>query len=220
LFILSANKNIVPFVIITLLLVLGAFSYDKSDFEDPTPIIKPPKIKIKPNDFNKKTVPVQLLTLNTKPSTPTSTGNIAENLHGRFFYDRAEFYIIKEPKNKIHSSSINSITLVYLDDVLCKTKYSLSSNIVDALIKKHGAFNITGYDLANKELISLEEVMIEKNGYFELNKKLDNYQLSWQSKNTELVYRANSNLEQPIFDYTERRIDYENRLRVIEYTSQ
>ncbi len=174
---LSPNRKIVSFVIITLLLVLGAFSYEKADFEDSTPIIKPPKIKVKPNNFNKKTVPIQLLTLNTKATTPTSTGN-AENLYGKFFYDRAKFYIIKNPKNRLHSSSIKSVTLVYLDDVLYKTKYSLSSNIVEELLKKYGVFNIVGYDFTNRDIISSEKVMSEENGIFVLNKKLDNYQLN------------------------------------------
>jgi len=59
-----------------------------------------------------KNVPKQLLALNTKLISSSNEGDIKENLYGKFFYDRAEFYIIKNPKNKIHSSSIKSITFV------------------------------------------------------------------------------------------------------------
>lgn len=177
-----------------------------------------PQIKLNPNNLDKKNIPKQLLVLNTNPVSSTAEGDIKENLYGKFFYDRAEFYIIKNPKNKKHSSSIESITLVYLDDNLFKTKYSLSSNIVEELIEKYGVYEISGYDFDNRGLISTEKVMIEKNGAMMLNKKLDNYQLTWQLETKEIIYRVNSRLEEAIFEFTERRKDYKNRFRDIEYT--
>jgi len=59
---------------------------------------------------------------------------------------------------------------------------------------------------------------LEKNDSFLLNKKLDNYQLTWQLENTEIIYRVNLQLEEAIFEYTERRRDYKYKFRAIEYT--
>jgi len=51
---LSSNEKIVSIIIIALLIVLGGFSYDKSDFESSTEILATPQIRVKTNNLDKK----------------------------------------------------------------------------------------------------------------------------------------------------------------------
>ncbi len=215
------NTKTVHKIIILLLILLGVISYDRSDFKTTN---HPPELTAKenelpPDNFDKKDVPKELLTLNTKPVYRNSQGDIKENLYGKFLNDRAEFYTIKNPKNKIYSSKIKSITLVYLDKNLYKTKYFLASNIAPTLIKKYGELTIIGFDIKNRTIIdSLNKTALQKST-IALNKKIDNYQLYWKLDNLEMIYRVNLRANQPIFELTKRRKDYEIAFRILELSN-
>ncbi len=215
---MASNNKLVFIIIIGLLLVLGIVSYDKSDFTNTSEAIAAPAIIKKPaNSFNKKKIPQKILTLNTKPTYTSAQGNIIENLHGRFLGDRAEFYIIKNPKNKIHDSPITSVSLVYLDAYLYKSKYILTNNIVLELIKQHGAFTISGYDFINRDIIADEKLLIKNNGMDYLNSKLNNYLLRWDIGDSEIIYRVNSTIG--LYEYTKRRKDYKITFWSIEHSN-
>ncbi len=198
--------------------MLGIASYDKADFVTTSQAIAATAIIKKPaNSFNKKVIPQKILTLNTKPTYTSAQGNIIENLHGRFLGDRAEFYIIKNPKNKIHNSPITSVSLVYLDAYLYKSKYVLTNNIALELIKKHGAFNISVYDFINRDIIANEKLLVKKNGVDYLNSKLNNYLLRWDIGDSEIIYRVNTTTG--LYEYTKRRKDYKTTFWSIEHTN-
>jgi len=74
-------------------------------------------------NFDNKEVPEKLLTLNTPPTATSTQEDIEENLFGKFFCDRAEFYVIKNPQNEVYATRPESITLFYLDGELRQTKY-------------------------------------------------------------------------------------------------
>src|SRR3990170_3931863 len=64
------------------------------------------------SSFNHQQVPPSLLTLSAQAQKEVAdkTQLPKENLYGKFFGERAEFYIIKEPKNKLYEAKVKSLT--------------------------------------------------------------------------------------------------------------
>ena len=54
---------------------------------------------------------------------------LGKDLFGKFFQERAEFYIIEDPNKTIYNHPVKSITLYFLDGKLSKTKYELDADI-------------------------------------------------------------------------------------------
>ena len=165
--------------------------------------------------FDNKEVPEKLLTLNTNPKDESSEANIDENLFGKFFCDRAEFYIIKNPQNKIYSSQPESITLYYLDGELRQTKYILDSDITTKLLKQLGGFKIIGLDFKNREIIASRQIIVKTENGVSLNNKLDNYELKWAFGDKEIRYRV-SPASKEKFMYLEKVKDFEKEFSTIE----
>nr|HPM29742.1 hypothetical protein [Chryseolinea sp.] len=139
------------------------------------------------------------------------------NLFGKFFADRAEFFVINKPTNTLHGSSIQSITLFYLDGQLSKTKYVVADNIAENLVQQFGSFTITGLDQHNKSIIASHTVMIE-NGIESkrLNPQLDNFEMTWKKGSSQIKYRASKANAMDRYTYTERLSNYEQAYRSVE----
>jgi|LakMenEpi03Aug12_release.lakeMendotaPanAssembly.Ray.scaffolds.fasta_scaffold843329_1 hypothetical protein len=165
--------------------------------------------------LDNKEVPEKLLTLNTRPKTETTQGLIDEVLFGKFFCDRAEFYIIKNPQNEIYSKRPESITLYYLDGELRQTKYILNGDIITNLLHDLGGFKITGLDLKNREIVSAKQIITKTKNGFALNSKLDNYELKWTFGDKEIKYRVNADSKDK-FVYLEKVKNYEKEFKTIE----
>lgn len=170
-------------------------------------------LKQQSRKLDNKEVPEKILTLNT--TTGAKQEKIDENLFGKFFCDRAEFYIIKNPQNKIYSSSAESITLYYLDNQLRQTKYFLTNNILDNLLRELGSFKITGMDPKNRQVLKTEEIVIRTKSGITLNNKLDNFELRWIFGEKEIKYRVSSGSENK-FIYAEKARDFEKEFKAIE----
>ncbi len=156
-----------------------------------------------------------LLTLNTQPKNGSHNENIRENLFGKFLCDRAEFYIIKNPRNEIYECSPESITLYYLDGKLRQTKYILSSNIVTNLLVELGNFNILGLDSKNKEIVRNRDVVRKTKKGVTLNESLDNYELKWAFGDKEIKYRVMKGSKNR-FIYLEKVKNFEKEFQAIE----
>ena len=161
-------------------------------------------------------VPEDLLTLSSQPETNAADTDIRENLFGKFFCDRAEFYIIKEPQNEIYSSTATSITLFYLDGELGKTTYELNQDIQRDLLKAFGKFSISGRDLKNRDIVASKHILIQTEKGPALNEGLDNYELKWTFGNRQVEYRVNVNRENRKYVYTEKVKDYDKSFKEIE----
>ncbi len=106
-----------------------------------------------------------------------------------------------------------------MNNNLYKSKYFIASNIAPTFIKKYDELTIIGFDIKNRAVIdSLNQTTLQK-GAIALNKKLDNYQLYWKLDNLEIIYRVNTRTNQPIFELTKRRKDYEIVFRTLELSN-
>jgi hypothetical protein len=168
--------------------------------------------------FNHQRVPQKLLTLAAEEQEVSSSKESlpAENLYGKFFNDRAEFYIVKEPQNKVYHSKVASLTFYYLDGQLSQTRYILEQDIVEELLRRYGSFRITGYDPKNQALISAKQVMVHTADGVLFNKELDNYGLSWQLDEKQIRYRVNKGDPKAGFHYVERMNTYKKEFSKIE----
>jgi len=215
-------KHFTKIVIIAVLVIVGILSYQQ-EVNSATSLKKElafePKLIPKPKNLDSEIIPEELLTLNTNPKSNVKQGDIRGNLFGKFFYDRAEFYVIDNPQNNIYTSSTKSITLFYLDGELCQTKYVLESNISSLLIKNFGNFSINGFNLKNRKIIEERQNIFREGESQLLNKDLDNYQLKWIFGNKEIIYRVNSASDDTKFEYVEKNKNYEQAFQAIERNS-
>lgn len=173
------------------------------------------------NNLNYKEIPDEFLTLyepeeQEETAVSEAEADIGGNLYGKFFNERAEFFIIENPQNKLHDTGVKSITLYYLDGQLEKTKYILQQNVADKLIECYGSFKISAHDSKNRDILKSGKVLVKTDEDIELNQELDNYQLKWTSGNNIIVYKVNLNDRQEAYRYVEKRSTYEQNFREIE----
>jgi hypothetical protein len=142
--------------------------------------------------------------------------DLEENLFGKFYGERATFYIIPDPGTEMYDKPVRSITLYYLDGKHSKTKYVLEDNIVDDLINDYRKFNIRGIDEKNRQLLKTEKIYSRKHKRWALNARLDNYEIQWTLGNTRARMRVNENDSLTAYEYSVRDLDYEKRLARIE----
>lgn len=160
-------------------------------------------------------VPETILTLSTQQKTDSVQENINDNLFGKFFCDRAEFYIIQNPQNEIYATRPESITLYYLDNELRQTKYILTGDIVTQLVNELGNFKIVGLDFKNRNLINSKSIVFKTEKGVTLNDQLDNFELRWTFGNREVKYSVRAGARAQ-YVYIEKDKDFEKEFRAIE----
>jgi hypothetical protein len=213
--VLNQNSGLYKVFLYTILLsIIQTFSACETSHDSSTQE-KGPVLTEEAGKMNNKKISQEILTLNTQPATKSSLTSMDENLFGRFFCDRAEFYVIKNPQNNLYSSKTESITLFYLDDQLRQTKYILTNDITTFLINDLGSFKIQAFDVKNKEIVKKEKVIIQTKDGVALNNKLDNYELRWVFSDKEIKYRVNVNATIQ-FLYTEKTKGFEKEFNQIE----
>ena len=167
-------------------------------------------------NLNNTTVPEKLLTLQNEQTIPQQNDTLRNNLFGRFFCDRAEYFIIDNPQNDIYREKPKSIVLFFLDGELCQTKYQLNNNIANRLYKELGRCNIAGLDARNKKIIEDRNILVKSAGETSLNHNLDNYELKWIVGDKEIRYRVEKTKDGRKFTYTEKLRRYEKQYNEIE----
>ncbi len=144
--------------------------------------------------------------------------NLDEYLFGKFYGNRASYYIIKDPPNKIYGQKIKSMTLFFLDGQLYKTEYALERNIAFELINNYHQFSIRGFNEYNRSIMESETVFFKNNKRWYLNGHLDNYDIQWRVGNERMILRVDeSNKDEP-YRYIVKSLKYDRLLYSIERT--
>lgn len=152
-----------------------------------------------------------------KNSDPLSIHDLETHLFGRFFMDRAEFYIIKSPRNKFFSSPIFSVTLYYLDGTLSQTKYVLQNNIADSLINKYGKFQITALDKVSRDILETNHVISKLNNKWQLNPQLSRYELLWTMGERQIKLRVDPQENNESIKYIDGLVNYKKMFSNVEH---
>lgn len=143
---------------------------------------------------------------------------IEEQLFGKFFDERAEFFIIDEPHKTILNAKVKRLTLFYLDGKLSKLKYILDSNISNELLNNYGSCKITGLDPEDRYQMKNSDVILKENNKYTLSENLNNYQIQWEVDNKSLVMRVKTVEDEKIYEYEEKIKNYEKYYKALEYS--
>jgi hypothetical protein len=141
---------------------------------------------------------------------------LGKNLFGRFFQQRAEFYIIENPNKTLYNKPVKTITLYFLDGTLAKTKYELDEDISDDLIHSYGTFTIKGYDTLTRALFKKEKIVTIKDHKKTLNKNLTNYELKWDLESKYIYTRVSKVGQWKKFEYIEALKQYSSKFKQLE----
>lgn len=202
-----------PRILLIALILLSACQVKPDENDDTDFLVVKKKELVKLDD---QKVPDRLLTLNTEAKTEVMQGSVSGNLFGKFFCDRAEFYIIKNPQNNIFSAKANSIVLYYLDQQLRQTKYALTKDIVTQLVNSLGSFSIVGLDNKNRKIVRSKRIVNKTKNGWTFNNQLDRYELEWTFGDKQIKYRVNPDNHEGHFVYLEKTKDYEKEFKALE----
>ena len=169
------------------------------------------------NQINKseKNISERFLRIDGKSDTLRKY-ELGKNLYGKFFRQRAEFYIIENPNKTIYNKPVKAITLYFLDGTLAKTKYELDEDISDELIHSYGTFTIKGYDTLTRALFKKEKIITIKNRKKTLNKNLTNYELKWDLESKYVYTRVSRAGQKKRFEYIEALKQYSSKFKQLE----
>ncbi len=160
--------------------------------------------------------PSRILSVKLDDKDTLERYDLDEHLFGRFFGNRASFYIIKNPNNRINGVKVKSMTLYYLDGSLFKTKYILDKNISEFLINNYPQFTLRGFDVGNRKILSNEKIFYRKKKKWYLNSTLDNYEIIWRLGRNEMKMRVNANDTIATYQYIVNNKNYDRILTSIE----
>jgi len=147
----------------------------------------------------------------------STTGDMDEDLYGKFFSDRAVFYVIDKPEKYMLDCSVKQMTVCYLDQKLAQVKYNLDGNPANELIRGNAAakLRIMGCDSINRKVLNSEPPVIKEGDRHVINKHLTNYLLRWKLNNKETLLRVKGDE----CEYIERILDYPVAFKSIETSS-
>lgn len=157
---------------------------------------------------------LQILTINE--SFEEERPPLDNYLFGKFFQDRAEFFVIQHSNSTIFDTPVSTVVLYYLDGEHCKTKFIMTEDISARLMAEYGNFKIIPLDEPTKELVSKEEIVITNQNKKLINKAFKKYELLWKLNNK--IVRFKVDLDNPTepFVYTEHVPHYDNLYRNLE----
>jgi hypothetical protein len=161
-------------------------------------------------------IPADMLSLESDTASVPTDLPPSEHLFGKFFNDRAEFFVIEKPSNTLYESGIHSITLYHLDGRLLQTKYVVKDNIESRLLKHLGPCKITPLDSTSKVVVATQRLVTSDNNILMMNPKLTHYELKWVVADNLVRYRVNKNRIKEAYVYLESSKVYAQEMKEIE----
>ena len=149
-------------------------------------------------------------------STTESRQWLEDYRFGKFFQERAEFFVIQDTKSKIFETRISTIIMYYLDGVHCQSRFILTENVADKLIAQYGTFTITPLDENNKRVLTEASVMINENGKKRINPELTHYELLWKLPSKYIRLHVDKDNPYEPYVYSEHVPDYHRLFRELE----
>ncbi len=163
-----------------------------------------------------KRLPQDLQVLSISETNEAERPWLDDYRFGKFFQDRAEFFVIQNSNSTIFNTPVNTVVLYYLDGEHCKTKFIMADDISSRLLTEYGNFRIIPLDEATKELLSIKDIVVIENEKRVINRALTKYELLWKLNNKFVRFRVDKdNLSEP-FVYIEHVPHYDNLYRNLE----
>jgi hypothetical protein len=198
--------------IIWLVLVLAAACSKQK------PVVKDNSLVIQPIPEPRYILPQDALAFTPKADTIEQPW-LKDHFFGKFFQDRAEFFVIQNSTSTIFDTPVKTIVLYYLDEQHCQSKFIVTENMADKLIARYGTFSMTALDAYNRELAGKEKILIVENGSKKLNRAFTHVELSWKLNDKIVRFRVNEQHKTEPFVYIEHVPEYQNLYRTVEMAS-
>jgi len=139
-----------------------------------------------------------------------------EHLHGRFFQDRAEFFVVEQPLLYLADTKVEELTLYFIDDVLCKKKYELASDISTDLMRTYGTFKFRALNDSSKTIAKKEGVLQKSTKKKTMNQNMNYYRMRWPNQKPALYYEYKRDSVEERRLLIEELSEYKNLLREAE----
>lgn len=141
--------------------------------------------------------------------------SLKRNLYGRFFNDRAEYYIIENPSNTLMQSAIKRAILYYFDGKLYRVKYQLSEDKSSQLIRSRPSFSIRGLTERSRDILAAQSPVKRNSvGNYEINPSVDDYELTWRSDDIIVKWRRVKS--EKFYEYSEYSAEYTSKYRELQ----
>jgi len=163
-----------------------------------------------------KRLPQDLQILSISESNDAERPWLDDYRFGKFFQDRAEFFVIQNSNSTIFNTPVNTVVLYYLDGEHCKTKFIVADDISSQLLDEYGNFKIIPLDDETKEVLSKEDIVVTENEKKVINRALAKYELLWKLNNKVVRFRVDRGNPTEPFVYTEQVPHYDNLYRNLE----
>ena len=139
-------------------------------------------------------------------------------LHGKFFQDRIEFHIVKQPNLTLFKSQVEELTFYHIDEELGKKKFLMQSDISSDLMDTYGSFKLKPLDSLTKVTAQAGPIILRENGQRFLNEDLTRYELKWEKKDKIIRYQVSTDTSgSRSFTLSEEIPDYSFVFNSVEY---
>ena len=139
-------------------------------------------------------------------------------LHGKFFQDRIEFHIVKQPNLTLFKSQVEELTFYHIDEELGKKKFLMQTDISSDLMDIYGSFKLKPLDSLTKVTARAGPIILRENAQRFLNEDLTRYELKWEKKDKIIRYQVSTDTSgSRSFTLSEEIPDYSFVFNSVEY---
>lgn len=139
-----------------------------------------------------------------------------QHLYGKFFDDRAEFYIVENPDLYVSEALVNRLTLYFIDGTLCKKKYELDTDISQELMKAYGGFRFKALNDTTYKLSREENIVVKSDTGNFINDSFNRYQMKWEDEGVAIKYLVFKDTTAGQLELVEELVAYKKLLRAAE----
>jgi len=125
--------------------------------------------------------------------------------YGEFYTEDFNIFRLDRIDYLAESHEIDDINLYYIDSLLVKIQVYLRADKTDEFLRRYGRAKIQINDYHNKKLLETEKVLVQKNGKYQVNDKLDAFSLKWDRQDLDIRYDVS---RKPDSLYTESPEDF------------
>jgi hypothetical protein len=167
----------------------------------------------KPNEKFKRGVRTVEMSLGEEVAPDRAA--LKKNLYGKFFNDRAEYYIVENPRNTLMESPIHRATLYYFDGKLYRVKYLVAEDKASQLMRSRPRFSIRALTQMGKQALATEPAVTQSSdGTIRVNPLVDDYELIW--KDQDMIVKWRRVKAEKNYEYSEYNTAYVTKYRELQ----
>jgi len=136
-----------------------------------------------------------------------------QDLFGKFYDGRSEYYIIDDPYIYLGSSSVNQLTLYFVDEKLYKKKYAIQKDISSELIQRYGSFNFSAFRVDSTDNL---EILHREKGVYSINPEYHRYRMMWLENGLLITYEVELDSISPKYVLHEELVDFRRQIARID----